>query len=312
MRVFLTGATGFIGSAIAPELKSAGHTVVGLARTDEAAAKLEAAGVEPHRGQLEDLDSLAAGAKAADGVVHCAFIHDFDRFVENMAIDRRAIDTMLDALAGSGKPLVIASGLLGVAQGGRLATEDDAPMGFGRGETEEVVRKAADRGVRTGAVRLPPTVHGPGDAGFVQWLVDVARAKGVSAYIGDGANRWSAVHRLDAAHLFRLAVEKGPAGSRHHAIGDEGIPAKDIAAAIGRGLDLPVVSIPAEAAGGHFAGFIGTAFAMDGAASAARTREVLGWAPTHPTLLADLAGRSYFEGQSKYAATLLATAPARR
>jgi nucleoside-diphosphate-sugar epimerase len=299
MRVFLTGATGFIGSAIVPELRAGGHTVAGLARNDEAAAKLEAAGVEIHRGDLEDLYSLAAGAKASDGVIQCAFIHDFSRFAENMAVDRRAVDAMLDALEGSGKPLVIASGLLGLAQG-RPATEDDAPMAFGRGETEEVVRKAADRGVRTGVVRLPPTVHGAGDQGFVQWLVDIARAKGVSAYIGDGANRWSAVHRLDAAHLFRLALEKGAAGSRHHAVGDEGVPARDIAAAIGRGLDLPVVSKPAEEAAEHFAGFLGTVFAMDGAASAAVTQQALGWRPTHPGLLADLDGRSYFEGQSKY------------
>jgi nucleoside-diphosphate-sugar epimerase len=165
-----------------------------------------------------------------------------------------------------------------------------------------VVRKAADRGVRTGVVRLPPTVHGPGDQGFVQWLVDIARARGVSAYIGDGANRWSAVHRLDAAHLFRLALDKGPAGSRWHAVGDEGVPARDIAAAIGRGLGLPVVSKPPEEAAEHFAGFLATAFALDGAARAARTEAALGWRPIGPGLLADLDGRSYFEGQSKYAA----------
>ena len=299
MRVFMTGATGWIGSAIVPELRAAGHQVLGLARNAENIEALTKAGVEPHPGDLEDLDSLSAGAEACDGVIHCGFIHDFSRFGENMAIDRAAADAMLGVLEGSGKPMVIASGLVGLAQG-RPSTEADAPMAFGRGETEEVVRKAADRGIRTGVVRLPPTVHGSGDQGFIQWLVDIARETGVSAYIGEGANRWSAVHRLDAAHLFHLALEKGPAGSRYHAIGDEGVPAKDIAAAIGRGLGVPVVSKPAEEAAEHFRGFLATVFAMDGAATAAVTREALGWRPEHPELLADLAGRSYFEGQSKY------------
>ncbi|HLK25259.1 MAG TPA: SDR family oxidoreductase [Caulobacteraceae bacterium] len=300
MRVFLTGATGWIGSAIVLELQSAGHQVLGLARSDENVAALTSAGVEPHRGDLEDLDRLAAGAGASDGVIHCGFIHDFSRFAENMAMDRRAVDAMLDALDGSGKPFVIASGLVGLAQG-RPSTEDDPPAAFGRGETEEVVRKAADRGIRSGIVRLPPTVHGVGDRGFIQWLVDIARSRGVSGYIGDGANRWSAVHRLDAARLFALALEKGRPGSRYHAIGDIGVAAKDIAAAIGRGLDIPVASIPAEAAAAHFDGFMAIVFALDGSATAESTQAALDWRPEQPELLADLAGRSYFEGRSKYA-----------
>jgi nucleoside-diphosphate-sugar epimerase len=300
MRVFLTGATGYVATAIAAELIGAGHTVLGLARTDEGAAALAARGVEPHRGELADHASLIAGAAACDGVIHCAFIHDFSRFVENAEIERAAVEAVLASLEGSGKPFIATSGVAMLTDG-RLATEQDQAAPFGRGATEALVRGAAERGVRTGIVRLPPSTHGQGDRGFTPHLIDIAREKGVSAYVGEGANRWAGGRRADAAVLYRLALEKGEAGAIYHAIGDEGVATRDIAAAIGRRAGVPVASKPAEEAQDHF-GWIGMFFAMEMSASSAWTQAALGWRPTPPGLLADIEGPNYAESTSKYAA----------
>lgn len=299
MRLFVTGATGFIGSAMVHELRSAGHSVVGLARNAEAAAKLKAAGADAHHGSLTDLDSLAAGAHASDGVLHLAFIHDFSKYEENVAIDRHAAAAMTDALAGSGKPFVLTSGTAMVAPG-QIATENDVPADAttGRAATEQLVLATAKRDVRSCVVRLSPTVHGKGDGAFVPMLIDLARQKGFSAYIGDGSNRWPAVHRLDAAVLFRLAVESAPPGSRLHGAAEEGIAMRDIAAAIGEGLSLPVRSLsPAEAADhfGWFAGFVG----FDGPTSSAITRRMTGWMPAHDGLLTDMRDSGYFASNAK-------------
>jgi nucleoside-diphosphate-sugar epimerase len=296
MRVFVTGATGFIGSATVPELIDAGHEVVGLARSDAAAASLAAAGAEVHRGALDDLDSLRAGAAASDGVIHLAFIHDFANFQAAAQTDRRAIETMGAALEGSGRPLVIASGLLGLVAG-RPATErdpgdPDSPAAHRLASAQNTLAFAS-RGVRSSVVRLPPSVHGEHDHGFVPRLIEIARTTGVSGYIGEGTNRWSAVHRVDAARLFRLAVEAAPAGSVLHAVADEGVPARAIAEVIGRHLDLPVASIAPDDAGEHF-GWLARFFAADGSASSALTREQLGWTPTEPDLIADLDEDHYF------------------
>ena len=306
MRVFVTGASGWIGSAVVPELIGAGHQVTGLARSDASAAALDAAGAQVHRGTLDDLDGLRAAAAASDGVIHLAFKHDIafsGGFQDAADADRRAVETFGEALAGSGRPFVIASGTLGLALG-RVATERDghgpdpalAALGAGprtRLATAELVLSLASRDVRSSVLRLPPTVHGEGDNGFMAALVGIARDKGVSGYIGDGSNRWPAVHRLDAAHLFRLALEGAPAGSTLHAIADEGVPIRDVAEVIGRHLDLPVVSISPEDAGEHFAwlaGFLGA----DSPASSTLTRELLGWHPTHPGLIDDLDKGHYF------------------
>ncbi len=306
MRVFVTGASGWIGSAVVPELLGAGHQVTGLARSDASAAALAAAGAQVQRGTLDDLDSLREAAAASDGVIHLAFKHDLaftGAFQTAADADRRAVEIFGDALAGSDRPLVIASGTLGLAAG-RVATERDghdlgpaaAAMGSGpqtRHATAELVLSLAHRGVRSSVMRLPPTNHGDGDHGFMATIVGIARDKGVSGYLGDGANRWPAVHRLDSAHLFRLALEGAPAGSTLHAVADEGVPIRDVAEVIGRHLDVPVVSIPAEDAAGHFtwlAGFIG----MDSPASSTLTRELLGWQPTQPGLLDDLDKGHYF------------------
>ncbi len=310
MRVFVTGASGWIGSAVVPELIGAGHQVTGLARSDASAAALTAAGVEVHRGTLDDLDSLRNAAAASDGVIHLAFKHDiaFSGDFEGAAdADRRAVETFGEALAGSDQPFVIASGTLGLASG-RVATEQDghgsdpAVAAWGSGPrtrlaTAELVLSFASRGVRSSVVRLPPTNHGDGDNGFMAALVGIARDKGVSGYIGDGTNRWPAVHRLDSAHLFRLALEKAPAGSTLHAVADEGVPIRDIAEVIGRHLDLPVVSIAPEDAAGHFswlAGFL----AADSPASSTLTRELMGWHPTQPGLIDDLDKGHYFHSPS--------------
>jgi nucleoside-diphosphate-sugar epimerase len=296
MRVFVTGATGFIGSAVVRELLDAGHTVVGLARSDEAAASLVAAGAEVHRGDLNDLESLRKGAIAADGVIHTAYNHDFTASrLDAAAADRLAIEAMGEALVGSGRPLVITSGT-GVRAPGQIATEDTTPSSdlAGRGANELVALRFAERGVRASVVRFPPSVHGRGDHGFVPILINVARTKGVSAYPGDGSNRWPAVHRLDAAHLFRLAVESARAGVRLHGVGDEGIPVRRIAEAIGRGLDSPVRSIPPDEAADHF-GFLGPFFSLDCPASSALTEQWLGWHPVQPGLIADLEQSHYFE-----------------
>jgi nucleoside-diphosphate-sugar epimerase len=297
MRVFVTGASGWIGSAVVPELLGAGHQVLGLARSDSSAAALAAAGAEVHRGALDDLDSLRAGAAASDGVIHLAFIHDFSDYEAAAQTDRRAIETLGAALEGSDRPLVIASGILGLATG-RLATERDAgDRDSAAGPRIAGVQAAlalAARGVRSSVLRLPPSVHGEGDHGFVATLVAIARAKGVSGYIGDGSNHWPAVHRLDAARLFRLALETAPAGSVLHGVADEGVPVRDLAEVIGRHLNLPVVSISPEDAGAHF-GWLGAFLAADAPASSALTQEEMGWHPAQPGLIADLDEGHYFQ-----------------
>lgn len=294
MRVFLTGATGFVGTAVTRELINAGHQVLGLTRSDKGAEALTAAGAEPHHGTLEDLESLRRGAGSTDGTIHCGFIHDFSDFAKSCAIDRVAIETMGTVLAGSGRPFLITSGLAGFAPG-RLATEEDvpAPDSTPRAATEGIALGMAARGVRAGVVRLSPSVHDVGDHGFLPMIIGVAREKGVSAYIGEGANRWAGVHRLDAARLYRLALERGAAGSRYHGVGDEGVPTREIAEVIGHRLNLPVRSLSAEEAKEHF-GWMAFFFGMQLAASSALTRERLDWQPTHPSLLADLEQEHYF------------------
>ncbi|MDT0542188.1 MULTISPECIES: SDR family oxidoreductase [Streptomyces] len=301
MRVFVTGASGWIGSAVVPELIGAGHQVVGLARSDDSAAALTAAGAEVRRGTLDDLDGLRSAAAASDGVIHLAFKHDLafsGGFQDATEADRRAIETFGDALAGSGRPLVIAAGTLGLAPG-RVATEadgtsdDPTSLGAGRHANAQLTLSFASRDIRSSVVRLAPTVHGDGDNGFMAALVGIARARGVSGYIGDGTNRWPAVHRLDAARVIRLAVEKAPAGSVLHATAEEGVPIRDIAEVIGRHLGVPVASVSPEDSAEHFtwlAGFL----ASDSPASSALTRELLGWRPTHPGLVDDLDKGHYF------------------
>jgi nucleoside-diphosphate-sugar epimerase len=293
MRVFVTGASGFIGSALVPELLSAGHRVLGLARSDAAAAALAAAGADVHRGNLEDPRSLRAGAAECDGVAHLGFIHDFEHYEAAARTDLRAIETMGAVLEGSGRPLVISSGVMGL-QPGWVATEE-VPFdrkAHPRSANAIEALALAQRGVRVSAVRLAPTVHGPNDHGFVARLVAIAREKGVSGYVGDGANRWPAVHRLDAASLFRLALEKAPAGAVLHGVAEEGVPARTIAEVIGAKLGLPAVSIAREAADGHF-GWLGRFFAIDQPASNAIARETMGWTPTQPGLIDDLEAGHY-------------------
>ena len=297
MRVFVTGATGFIGSAIVRELLEAGHNVTGLARSDQAAANLAAAGAEVYRGSLTDLDSLRAGAATADGVIHTAYIHDFSPAGDPAGAartDGRAIEALGETLAGSGKPLVVASGTALLAPGRPATEEDKMPDDTPHPRvSEQVALRFAGRGVRVSAMRLPPSVHGQDDHGFVPALIGIARAKGLAAYVGDGSNRWAAVHRLDAARLFRLALESAPAGAQLHAVGDEGVPFRDIAEVIGRHLSLPVTGISRAEADAHFGGFALFA-SMDVPASSVITQQRCGWRPAQPGLIADLDAGHYF------------------
>ncbi len=295
MRVFVTGASGWIGSATIQELLAAGHEVTGLARSDASAARLAAKGVQVLRGDLDDLESIRLGAEAADAVIHLANKHDFTNPANSNAAERGAVQTIGDTLAGTGRPFLLASGVAALAQG-RPATESDPSPFHGpdapRGGSENLALEYVDRGVHTVSLRFAPTVHGTGDHGFIAHLAGIARAKGVSGYPGDGTNGWAAVHVGDAARLVTLGLAKAPAGSRLHAVAEVGVPTREIAEAIGRAFDLPVASIPADEVPEHF-GWIGNFFAMDLTATNTATRELLGWTPTGPTLIEDLATGAY-------------------
>src|SRR3954447_12726517 len=294
MRVFVTGGSGWVGSAVVPALIGAGHEVLGLARSDVSAAAVEAAGAEVLRGDLTDLDALRKGAETTDGVVHLAFIHDFSDYERSVGTDVRAVETLGTALEGSGRPLVNTAGVLGLTTGS-VATERDEPGPQSpRGASERMVRAMAERGVRSSVVRLAPSVHGAGDSGFIATLAGIARQRGVSGYVGDGGQRWAAVQRGDAARLYRLAVEQGPArsggapaGAVLPGVGDEGIPIRQVAEVIGRELELPVVGVPPERAGEHF-GWLGAFLAVDLPAPRAHTQALLGWRPAGAGLIADL------------------------
>nr|BBH87991.1 putative NAD-dependent epimerase/dehydratase [Thermosporothrix sp. COM3] len=300
MKVFVTGATGYIGSAIVRELLATGHQVLGLARSDAAATSLASIGAQVHRGSLDDLDSLRSGAAASDGVIHTAYFTTSSDLARGGEADMHAIKALGAELAGSGRPFVVTSAT-GLLQPGRLGTEEDAAspgsVGGYRVASEEAALELSSRSVRVSIVRLPPTTHGEGDHGFVPTLISVARTKGISAYPGDGSNRWPAVHRLDAAHLFCLALEQAPAGSVLHAVADEGVPVREIAGVISRRLGVPAVSLPLEEAGSHF-GWIGHIFSLDLPASSTLTRQRLGWHPVQPGLLADLDGDYYFTNEA--------------
>jgi nucleoside-diphosphate-sugar epimerase len=290
MRVFVTGATGFIGSVVVKELLDNGHEIIGLARSDAAAKLLSAAGTRIHRGDIQDLASLRSGAANCDAVIHLAFNHDFSKYADNCEADRRAIEAIGDVLASSDRPFVVTTGTA-MLPAGRRGTEDDAPVpssaGVPRSASEEAAVSVARRAVHVSVVRLPPSVHDPEMLGLVSALITIAREKRVSAFVGEGLNRWPAVHRLDAAHVYVLAIEKNALGARYHAVAEEGVPLREIADVIGRRLNIPVVSKPAAAAADHF-GWLGWFVGLDMPVSSMLTQNRLGWRPTRPGLLADL------------------------
>ena len=295
MNIFVTGATGFVGSAIVLDLLGAGHRVLGLARSDEGARSLIAAGAEAHRGDLEDLEGLRRGAAMADGVIHAAFNHDFSRFAENAEADRCAIAAIGDVLAGSDRPFIVTAGLP-LAPPGRPATEDDAPPAPGGSPrvSEQAATALVARGAHVSVVRMSQ-VHDQDKQGLATYMIEVARAKGVSAYVGTGLNRWPAVHRLDAARIYRLALAKGSAGAKYHAVTEEGVPVREIAEAIGRGLRMPTVAMPPDEATGHF-GWLAFPVGMDAPASGSLTQQRLGWHPTQkPGIVADLDRSNAFD-----------------
>ena len=297
MRIFVTGATGFVGSAVVDELLAAGHKVLGLARDGAKADALKRKGADVLHGDLSDLARLADGARDCDAVIHTAFNHDFSRFAENCELDARAIGAMGQALDGTTRPLVATAGVAMLASQGAVATEQDAPIppseAYPR-RSEAAIAALAARGIRASAVRLAPSVHGPGDHGFVPQLVQVARETGVSAYVGGGLNRWPAVHRLDAARMYRLAIEADAIDGRFHAVAEEGIPLRDIATLIGHHLGVPVVDISPNEAREHFGWLAGFA-SMDAPASSTWTRQRLGWHPRQPSLLDDIEHAGYFD-----------------
>jgi nucleoside-diphosphate-sugar epimerase len=294
MRIFVTGATGFIGSAVVRELIKAGHQVLGLARSDAAAKSLSASGAQVHKGDVEDLESLRSGAASSDAVIHTAFIHDFSKYEANCEIDKRAIEALGSTLVGSDRPLIVTSGTALVSPG-HLAKENMGASGtFPRVASEEAALSIASRGVRASVIRLPPSVHGVGDHGFVPLLIALAREKGASAYVGNGLNRWPAAHQLDVAHLYSLVLEKGSPGTRYHGVAEEGVLLRDIAGVIGRRLNLPILSKSPEEAIGHF-GWFADFVAIDAPASSEQTRQLLGWQPKQPGLIADVDRPNYFQ-----------------